>query len=547
MKWKTKQIKKLAKVSLKHNYAKMILLCMILMFFTSEFSVTKVYISGNTASFQEEIINAGTGILERKDNAQIIGEMFDGASEEKKEGDVEGELWARQDTSLFKRMFGNYHPKRGVLAGLFNSVTASGSFIFGFLNAVNSMVFRHKIGGGVIVLIGAIIGLFYWLFIQSLLQIGERRYFLEARKYYKSRVNRALLPIKVKRVCRIVGAMFKVWLYKGLWSLTLAGIFIKRYSYYMVPYILAENPDLNGSTAITLSRRMMKGHKWRTFLLELSFIGWGILSALTIGILGIFFVNPYKMAVDTELYMELRRRAKEEGISGSELMNDVWLDGEICREEYPTDEFPLPMQESRKWLNVDFRKDYSILHLVLMFFIFAFAGWFWEVCLHMFQYGEFVNRGVMMGPWLPIYGSGGVMLLVLLKRFRENHLLTFLLVVLVSGIVEYVTSVWLEYIHDGMRWWDYTGYFVNINGRVCLEGLLVFGAGGCLFIYVAAPLIEDLLCKIPKKAAWAVAAILLMVFLTDIIHAQKHPNMGDGITEQVMEVDFPIPLQDFEA
>lgn len=536
MNWNRKQIKKQGKLSLKNNYAKILLLCLIMMLFTSEFSNTKTFISGSKERVQEEIINAGSGILEHKDNAQIIGEMFYGAKgTQQKEGEGETIRWEGEESSLILGLLRDYHPQKGVLAGVFNSITASGSVLFGFLNAVNSMVFQHKIGNGVTVLIGAVIGLLYWLFIQNLLQIGERRYFLEARKYYKSRVNRVLLPFKVKRMRRIAGAMFKLWLYTSLWSFTVIGILIKRYSYYMVPFILAENPEVNGSAAITLSRNMMNGHKWRTFLLEVSLWGWEILSALTLGILGIFYVNPYKMSVKAELYMELRRRAKEQGIPGAELMNDVYLEGEVCEEEYPVAEFTLPMQESRKWLNVDFRKDYPIVHLILIFFIFAFVGWCWEVCLHLFQYGEFVNRGVLLGPWLPIYGFGGILLLILLKRFRENHLLTFLLTVLVCGVVEYVTSVCLEYIHDGAKWWDYTGYFGNINGRVCLEGLLVFGAGGCLFIYVVAPLLEDLLCKIPKKASWGAAVLLLVLFSVDTIHAKNHPNMGEGITDQGVE------------
>ena len=536
MNWNRKQIKKQAKLSLKNNYAKMLLLCLIMMFFTSEFSNTKTFISGSKERVQEELINAGSGILEHKDNAQIIGEMFDGAKgTQQKAGEGETIRWEGEDSSLILGLLKDYHPQKGVLAGVFNSITASGSVLFGFLNAVNSMVFQHKIGNGVTVLIGAVIGLLYWLFIQNLLQIGERRYFLEARKYYKSRVNRVLLPFKVKRMRRIAGAMFKLWLYTSLWSFTVIGILIKRYSYYMVPFILAENPEVTGSAAITLSRNMMNGHKWRIFLLEVSLWGWEILSALTLGILGIFYVNPYKMSVKAELYMDLRRGAKEQGIPGAELMNDVYLEGEVCEEEYPVEDFTLPMQESRKWLNVDFRKDYPVVHLIMMFFIFAFVGWCWEVCLHLFQYGEFVNRGVLLGPWLPIYGFGGVLLLTLLKRFRENHLLTFLLTVLVCGVVEYVTSVCLEYIHDGAKWWDYTGYFGNINGRVCLEGLLVFGAGGCLFIYVVAPLLEDLLCKIPKKASWGAAVLLLVLFSVDTIHAKNHPNMGDGITDQGVE------------
>ena len=69
-----------------------------------------------------------------------------------------------------------------------------------------------------------------------------------------------------------------------------------------MPYLLAEHPELSGTQAITLSRQMMNGHKGRAFVLDLSFLGWILLSALTLGILGVFYVNPYIHATDAELY-----------------------------------------------------------------------------------------------------------------------------------------------------------------------------------------------------------------------------------------------------
>lgn len=106
---------------------------------------------------------------------------------------------------------------------------------------------------------------------------------------------------------RTVGAMFLRDLFLCLWSLlfVIPGI-IKAYSYRMTPYILAENPEMSGKEAITLSRQMMDGQKWKTFVLDLSFIGWGLLSALTLGILGIFYVHPYRYCTNAELYQELK-------------------------------------------------------------------------------------------------------------------------------------------------------------------------------------------------------------------------------------------------
>ena len=76
----------------------------------------------------------------------------------------------------------------------------------------------------------------------------------------------------------------------------------------MAPYILADRPELSGTEVLTLSRQMMNGHKWKTFVLDLSFLGWNILSALTFGLLGVFYVNPYRQCTNTELYRELKNR-----------------------------------------------------------------------------------------------------------------------------------------------------------------------------------------------------------------------------------------------
>ena len=97
--------------------------------------------------------------------------------------------------------------------------------------------------------------------------------------------------------------MFLQGLFLVLWTLLfiVPGI-VKAYAYRLTPYLLSEHPELTGTQAITLSRQMMKGHKWRAFVLDLSFIGWILLSVLTLGILTIFYVGPYMNATDAELY-----------------------------------------------------------------------------------------------------------------------------------------------------------------------------------------------------------------------------------------------------
>ena len=95
-------------------------------------------------------------------------------------------------------------------------------------------------------------------------------------------------------------------LFVGLWSLlfVIPGI-VKSYEYRMVPYLLAEHPEMSSSEVFAQSKQMMNGNKWAAFVLDLSFIGWYILSGLTLGILAIFYVSPYVNATHAALYEAL--------------------------------------------------------------------------------------------------------------------------------------------------------------------------------------------------------------------------------------------------
>ena len=116
-----------------------------------------------------------------------------------------------------------------------------------------------------------------------------------------------------KNYLQIVLGMMLRGLYIILWSLlfVIPGV-IKAYEYRMVPYILADNPDIKQRDAFDLSKAMMRGNKWRAFVLDLSFIGWGLLSLLTLGLLTIFFVGPYEQQTNANLYLALRGEMEPE-------------------------------------------------------------------------------------------------------------------------------------------------------------------------------------------------------------------------------------------
>ena len=175
------------------------------------------------------------------------------------------------------------------------------------------------------------------------------------------------------------------------------------------------------------------------------------------------------------------------------------------------------------------RQDYSVSSLVLMFFTFSGIGWLWEVGLHLVVDGMFFNRGFMAGPWLPIYGTGVVLILVLLKKWRSRPLLSFGLIVLLCGTVEYFAGLFLETMF-GVRWWNYSDMLFQIQGRVCLEGLLLFGTGGLFIIYIAAPALDGQFSRLSGSRKRLLCVILCLLFAADLVRSFLSPNMGPGIT-----------------
>ncbi len=433
--------------------------------------------------------------------------------------------------SKFKENKDAYKPTRGLLANLFNNLTSSENFISGLLNSLNQLLFHEKLKNGLIILLGALLSFLYWLFIKNALYVCEARFFLENHNYGKTNFKRALLPLRIKKNTKIIKTMFKAFIVEILWLVTIIGFFIKYYAYRMVPYILAENPDIKSQDVLELSENMMKNHKFDLFKLDLSFIGYQILDVLTFHLFGILFLNPLKNCVYAEYYMDLRKWAKENKIKNSDLLKDHLLDK--TGEKYPSHQY-LYKETNHKWLNTDYNKNYTPSSYILMFFTASMIGWFWEVGLHLFQYGEFVNRGTLHGPWIQIYGFGVVFLLISLKKIRNRPILTFISTIILCGIIEYATSWYLE-VFNGMRYWDYDDFFLNIHGRICLEGLLAFGMGGCAFIYFGTPFLESLYNKIKPQIKKIICIILIIIFSIDFVYSSQFPNQGEGISQNIQQ------------
>ncbi|MGE5392117.1 MAG: DUF975 family protein [Deltaproteobacteria bacterium] len=162
-----------------------------------------------------------------------------------------------------------------------------------------------------------IIVIAFRIFLGYPLEVGGRKYFIEAEQY-KYDMNYLGYIFNKERYLDIIKSMFWRGLMNFLWYLLLIipGI-IATYAYRMVPYILADNPNIGYKRALQLSTRMTNGHKWGIFVLDLSFIGWMILGILAL-LIGVLFVFPYVNATNAELYLILRQNALEKGLCSRE-------------------------------------------------------------------------------------------------------------------------------------------------------------------------------------------------------------------------------------
>lgn len=140
------------------------------------------------------------------------------------------------------------------------------------------------------------------VFVGNLLKMGGYRFFI-LNQTAQPGIGTLLDGFRSGHYVNIVLTMFLRDLFTTLWSLLLVvpGI-VKHYEYLMVPYIIAENPAMDYKEAFQISKQMMDGEKMEAFIMDLSFLGWYLLSAVTCGLLAIFYVNPYVQASFAEMY-----------------------------------------------------------------------------------------------------------------------------------------------------------------------------------------------------------------------------------------------------
>ena len=151
----------------------------------------------------------------------------------------------------------------------------------------------------------------------------------------------------------------------------------------------------------------------------------------------------------------------------------------------------------------------------LLFVIYSFGGWVLEVSLGIINHKKFVNRGFLVGPICPIYGTGAVAHSLLLNQ-TEHPFVIFCVALVGGAILEYGASYIMEKLFR-VRWWDYSEKSININGRICMSSVLSFGVAGVIIVEFLTPFFCHLLNSLPATVLVIAATILLGWLICDIL------------------------------
>lgn len=184
----------------------------------------------------------------------------------------------------------------------------------------------------------------------------------------------------------------------------------------------------------------------------------------------------------------------------------------------------------------------TIYELFLFFYIYSILGWIAEVIYCRIIGGKFTNRGFLNGPYCPIYGFGALIIVLLLNPFKDNLFLVFILGMILTSTLEYITSFLMEKAFNA-KWWDYSDMKFNLNGRVCLLNSCEFAVLGVLLTYIIHPRISSLIQKIPVHVLTVISVILFILLLIDftitlstILNLKEKLKHLKAITEQIKSI-----------
>ena len=178
-------------------------------------------------------------------------------------------------------------------------------------------------------------------------------------------------------------------------------------------------------------------------------------------------------------------------------------------------------------MNTDF---ILISKLILEMFLFSCAGWLMEVTLKYFQYHRFINRGYLIGPYCPIYGCGVVSVTIMMDiilRGQGSYGDVFVVGLFVCGALEYFVSWFMEKMYHA-RWWDYSKKPMNLNGRIWVGNLILFGLGTVIIIKWINPILFGIMALWSDRTLVSLALCVVLVLVTDNVASGMLMNIVKG-------------------
>ena len=160
---------------------------------------------------------------------------------------------------------------------------------------------------------------------------------------------------------------------------------------------------------------------------------------------------------------------------------------------------------------------YEFMFLFLIFFFYSIVGYIIEVVsCYLFTKEFTMSRGYLLGPYIPVFGFGAVLMVTFLGKYKDDVITLFILSAVLCSAVEYFTSLLMEKIFK-LRWWDYSNDKFNINGRICLRNAFLFGIGGICIVRYFNPLFTGFLSSFNKDTIIIVGWIFAGIILLDTI------------------------------
>lgn len=517
---KRNELKKQGRILVRQNYLRAISVCFLIAMLTTAYPVTTTFFGFHSVSGLPDG-KAVTPDLSNSDVAvQVIERFFPG-------GNISDKL-----------------PPFVLEAGglIVDICTSASSIFFSVLRAVNGFLTENPETSVLFLAAGAVLAVLGQIFISNILEIGEKRFFMESRKYRQTQISKIFFLYKLRCIFNPAWVMLCRSVCQTLWNFTIAGGVIKHYEYSLIPYILAENPKIGRKRAFYLSRQMMKHNKRKLFLIDLSFLGWKILSLFTLGLLDFFYVNPYVAGCKAEFYFTLRRNYVLSRCAGYENLNDSYLEhvpsedelliskalyddsqgpytkiSYFAPEQYPVFLFAVqpPLRAVKTPVKAD--RKYDWLSYIFLFFAFSVFGWLLEIAASLVRNGVVPDQIMLAGPWLPLYGICGVVLLFFVRRFLKNPALVFALNFSIYSVAGYLSS-WLFDSGLGLRVRDYDNYFLNLNGRIYMGGSIAFALLGCAFLYYMAPRWTDCFLKLSRGKRAVICLALTCLGIADVVY-----------------------------